>query len=134
MTLGVSSPAFAQERGEPQATEESRHDVLGPLVMMSAAGLVVIGGTTLFLVGGADRDAVESAPDGARWDDYAAQAERGPIFLGAGQIMMAAGLIVFAAGVTWLVLALADVNPDPFGTAGLELDVGPTGGSLRGRF
>jgi hypothetical protein len=137
MILSLAAPVFAQEQAqEQQAAEESasRHSALGPLLMMSAGGLVVIGGLTLFVVGGADRDAVESAPDGARWDDYASQAERGPIFLGVGQIMMAAGLIVVGAGLTWLVLVLADANPNPFGTAALELDVGPTGVMLGGRF
>ncbi len=131
------SPARAQDRGETESRETEaapRHDILGPILMMSAGALVTGGGLTLFLVGSADKRAVEGAPDGARWDDYASQADRAPIFLGVGQVMLASGLIVLGAGLTWFILALADANPDPFGTASLDLDLGPTGAVLRGRF
>jgi len=133
LALSFAPRVLAQDAPDAEA-EPERHDPVGPIVMMAAGGLVIVTGLTLFLLGSADRDAVEGAEVGTRWEDVAGRAERGPIFLGVGQIAMGAGIIVVGVGLTWLILTLADVDPDPFGTAELDVDVGPTGLRLRGRF
>jgi uncharacterized membrane protein len=133
IALSLSVPAAAQDVSEAP-TPEDGHDPVGPVVMIGAGAIVFGGGLALFLIGSSDRDAVESAPASSSWADYEERAARGPIFMGVGQVLMAAGLIVVGAGLTWLVLTLAGADRDPFGTAGLELEVGPTSVWLRGAF
>lgn len=98
-----------------------------PWIVFGASLIVAAVGATLVGVGWIDAGAVEGAPQGSLWRDFADEAERAPILWGVGGAMLGVGLAGAAASLVWAIAI-------PAGDRGPEVALRPGGLSVRGRF
>ena len=116
---------------EVQGEEASVGGPLTPTLtwsLVGAAGAVAAGGSVLLIMAGSERDLVEGAEDGARWDELQQSYDRVSLYSTLGLVGMGVGL---AGAATLLTLHFLGGDESPVEPT---VALGPTGLVLGGRW
>lgn len=117
---------------EAPAPAEPPPDTTGAVVVLVVGAVLVAGSAVLFGAGAAENDAVQNAPMGSAWADYAGRQEAANGLFTAGGA--AAGIGIGMVAVGSLVLAAVSSAPRSAESPSAELIVGPGSLGVRGAF
>lgn len=100
--------------------------------VIAAIGAALIGaGITMVVVASNDASAVNNAPDGSVWADYAGAADGAVPISIAGQVLTYVGAAAIAAGIAW---GIADLAGSGSSAETVTVTLGPGSVALAGRF
>jgi tetratricopeptide (TPR) repeat protein len=105
-------------------------EALAPWLIVGIGVALMGAGVPMVVVAGEDANAVNTAPDGSVWADYAGAADGAVPISIAGQVLTYVGAAAIAGGLAWGIAELAGGG----GGEAVAVRVGPGSIALRGRF